>query len=236
MLSAVEILPLWSSRAHELGPLRQIHLAFDAAQLDRGIAKRRRLFENPRPWPLRAAERREADRETGWPLAGAQDRRVPRRLPRGRPGSHDGKWRSCGSRIAPEEPAARACESAVSGFSRTRLRPNIAPRCILLPYDQTGTSLGRGVWSSPPQRPRAQSPRKSRASGTSSCSSNRSPGIRAHAEAGWREAHRHLRRAKCGPSALEGEIKEKKIAFAVTFNAEGRRRRACSKGPSMAPR
>ena len=63
---------LLDARAHELGTLRHIHLAFDAAQFDRGIAKRRRLFENPCPGPLRAAERRKADREDRLALAGAE--------------------------------------------------------------------------------------------------------------------------------------------------------------------
>ena len=56
---------LWSTRVPmNSGRFVEIHLAFDAAQLDRGIAKRRRLFEDALPGPFRAAERREADRET----------------------------------------------------------------------------------------------------------------------------------------------------------------------------
>ncbi len=46
----------------EFRPLRQVHLSFDAAQLDGGIPHLRRLSQNAGPGPLRTPERRERDR------------------------------------------------------------------------------------------------------------------------------------------------------------------------------
>src|SRR6188508_2618189 len=66
---------LIDAAADELGTLREIHFAFDAAQLDRGIPKPRRLLENARPAPFRAAERREADGKLRRALPGADNGR-----------------------------------------------------------------------------------------------------------------------------------------------------------------
>ena len=73
--AARSFMRLIEARADELRPLRQIHLAFDAAQLDRGIAHGRRLLEDARPRPFRAAERREADGKLRRTLPGAENGR-----------------------------------------------------------------------------------------------------------------------------------------------------------------
>ena len=85
------LLRLREARAGELGDLREVHLAGDAAQLDRGVAEAVGGLQDGLPAPGRAAQGRERDRVAlrAGRAGGSRARRGRRRAWRGTSG---GRW------------------------------------------------------------------------------------------------------------------------------------------------